>query len=63
MFIARTIFHPAAGCLPELRMALEGLLEGHLVASLAVRSTFSQRFCGSLPGLWSSLWYYTPADS
>jgi len=62
MFIARTIFHPAAGCLPELRTALAGLLEGHVAASLAVRSTLTQRLWGSLPELRISRWYNSLAD-
>ena len=57
MFIARTIFHPAPGCAPELRTALAGLLEGHVAAQLAVRSTLTQRLWGSLPELRISRWY------
>ncbi len=62
MFIARTIFHPAPGCLPELRLALEGLLGGHIGASLAVRSALTQRLWGSLPELRISRWYNSLAD-
>jgi hypothetical protein len=62
MFIARTIFHPAAGCLPELRMVLEGQLEGHVAAQLAVRSTLTQRMWGALPELRISRWYASLAD-
>jgi hypothetical protein len=62
MFIARTIFHPAAGCLSELRAVLDGQLEGHVAAQLAVRSTLTQRMWGSLPELRISRWYDSLAD-
>jgi hypothetical protein len=62
MFIARTIFHPAPGATSELRMVLEGLLEGHIAAQLAVRSTLTQRIWGSLPELRISRWYDSLAD-
>jgi len=62
MFIARTIFHPATGATSELRMVLGGLLEGHIAAQLAVRSTLTQRIWGPLPELRISRWYDSLAD-